>query len=83
MGQREIIEYLRMRRQTGDNEYHSIRSMAVALKCPYRNIHRCIYPLVRMGILESKATGDLFEWFRVFRLAEKYVEEGVDNGRLQ
>lgn len=73
MGQTEIIEYLRMLRKTGDHEFHSIRSIAKGIGASYECVHRAIYPLARKDIVESKATGDLFDWYRAFRLADKYV----------
>lgn len=75
LGQQEVIEYLRMLRQTGDDEYHSIRAIAKAIGTSYHVVHRSIYPLARKNILESKATGDMFDWYRAFRLADKWIDE--------
>lgn len=81
MGQQEIIEHLRMLRQTGDDEFHSIRSIAKALGCRYQAVHSSIYALARMKIVESKATGDLFDWYRAFRIAEKYIDQEESNNK--
>lgn len=73
-GQQEIISHLRMLRQTGDHEFQSIRAIAHALGCRYNAVHSSIYPLARVGILESRAMGDLLDWYRGFRLADKYID---------
>lgn len=79
MGQQEIIEYLRGKRVTGDDSFFTIHEIAKGCNggsVHYAAVRKSLYSLVRMRIVESKAEGDLFEWVRTFRLADKYIEEG-------
>ena len=75
MGQQEIIEHLRVLRKTGDDDYHSIRDIAKALDASYYAVRKSIYSLARKDIVDHKATGSLYDWYRSFRLASKYVDE--------
>lgn len=80
MGQQEIIKFLNDKRASGDNSFFSIHEIAKGINggSPhYHNVRKSLYSLVRVGIVESRAEGDLFEWVRTFRLAEKKV---VKNG---
>lgn len=76
MGQEEIIAFLRNERKKGNDNYftiHEIRKNANG-SCHYGNVRKSIYGLVRTGIIEHKTEGDVWEWVRIFRLAEKYID---------
>lgn len=78
MGQEEIIAFLRGRREAHDDSYFSIHEIAKSINggsAYYSAVRKSLYSLVRKGIVESKAEGDLFEWVRTFRFALKDSEQ--------
>lgn len=78
MGQSDIIDFLRNKRLSGDDSYFSVHEISKGLSngsSLYHNVRKSLYNLVRMGIVETQASGDVFEWVRVFRLSDKYLEE--------
>jgi predicted transcriptional regulator len=75
MGQQEITDFLRVKRQTGDHSYFTVHEIAKGLNggsIHYSAIRRSLYQLCKMGIVEAKTTGDVFEWVKTFRLHKKY-----------
>lgn len=77
MGQQDIIQFLRNKRATSD-EYFTVHEIAKGIKngsSLYHNVRKGLYQLARMGIVETKNTGDVFEWVKTFRLNKKYLEE--------
>ena len=78
MGQEEIIDFLRSRRLAGDHSFFSVQEIKKGLNGGSLHpgaIRRCLYSLVRRKVLESRAEGDLFDWYRSFRILEEYVKE--------
>lgn len=77
MGQQEIIEYLRQKRVLGDHNYfttHEIMKGCNGGSAHYSAVKKSLWSLVRHGVIEVKDEGDVFEWVKTFRLANKYVE---------
>ena len=78
MGQADILEFLRNKRLTGDESFFSIHEIAKGLNGgspQYHNIRKSLYNLVKHNIVEVKNAGDVFEWYKTFRINEKYLEE--------
>jgi len=78
MGQDEIIAFLKKARLCGDDRYFSIREIKEGLDGGSQYtpaISRAIWPLVRTGVIECKQKGDAWDWYRGFRLVDKYVKE--------
>ena len=77
MGQEEIIEFLQAQRASGDESFFSIREIAKGINggSPhYHAIRRSLYALVRLKVVDSKAEGDIFDWIRTFRIADKQMK---------
>lgn len=77
MGQQDIIEFLRSKRATSD-DYFTTFEIAKGIKngsSHYSAVRKALFQLVRMGIVETKNAGDVFEWIKTFRLNKKYLEE--------
>jgi len=79
MGQQDIIKFLRDKRATS-GDYFTTFEIAKGLKngsSHYSAVRKALYQLSRMGIVETKTSGDAFEWIKTFRLNKKYLEEKV------
>ena len=75
MGQQEIIEFLRLKRVMGDHTFFTIHEISKGINGGsnhYSAVRRSLYQLRKMEIVETKTTGDVFEWVKTFRLHSKY-----------
>ena len=78
MGQNEIIAFLRNKRLQGDDSFFTVHEILKGCNggsVHYGAVRKSLYGLVRLGIVETEKTGDIFEWIRTFRLGHKYIEE--------
>ena len=77
MGQQEIIEFLRVKRVTGDHSYFTIHEISKGINggsAHFSAVRRSLYNLRKMDIVETKTSGDVFEWVKTFRLHKKYCK---------
>ena len=77
MGQEEIIEFLRTKRLIGDDSYFTIHEISKGLNGGsnhFSAVRRSLYNLRKMEIVETKTTGDVFEWVKTFRIDKKYCK---------
>lgn len=83
MGQTEILDFLYHKRLLGDEKYFSIHEIVKGLNggSPhYHNTRKSLMTLVRLNIVETKNSGDVFEWVKTFRISKKYFTEMKNNG---
>lgn len=79
MGQQEILAFLRNKREMGDNSFFSIHEIVKGVtggSLHYHNTRRAVFALLRHGFIESQNVGDVFDWFRTFRISKKYFDKG-------
>jgi len=76
MGQEEIIRFFSIKRLSGDDSFFSIREVAKGVNGGSKNysaVRLSLYGLFKVGIVEKKLEGDLFQSEQVFRILEKHI----------
>jgi len=87
MGQIEVYEWLKLRRQSGDDAFYSVTEIAAGVRksglfngCGYKSFWAAVAKLEADGYLEVKLVGQLRNFRRIVRIKEKYAKKNGAKG---